>query len=160
MACILTSIIKCWLEKIWVCTSRNSTHKAGRNAGHTVLGKLYFITESATSQHIPFILSYLKIPFSAVKRLNSFAWNLHLEMTCLFHRLLSFCFHIPFSPSVTKPGSISICNWQTSVNVQRSLSREGLSLPCAGPQDHGAFVHQKNTAMKIPLFIPLLDAHL
>lgn len=57
----------------------------------------------------PFISSYLKIPFAAVKRLNPFAWNLHLEMTCLLQGSLSFCFHIPFSPSVTKPGSISIC---------------------------------------------------
>lgn len=116
MACILTSIIKCWLEKIRFCTSRNSTHKMEKCRSHGIR-KTVFHYWTLNKQKHPFISSYLKIPFSPVKRLDSFAWNLHLEMTCLPPRPLSFCFQIPFFPSAIKPGSIK--NWQTMVSVQR-----------------------------------------
>lgn len=94
-----------------------------------------------------------------MKRLNSFAWNLHLEMTCLLLRLLAFCFHIPFSPSVTKPGSISICNWQTMVDVQRHLSIKGLFLSYTWPQERGAFVGKKTSAMIMSLNICYFYSH-
>ena len=80
-------------------------------------------------------------------------------MTCLPLRLLSFCFHIPFSPSVTKPGSISICNWQTMVDAQRHLSIKGLFLSYTWPQERGAFVGKKTSTMIMSFIIWYFYSH-
>lgn len=115
MVCILTSIIRHWLGKIWVCSLRCSTHKTGRDTGHTVLGKLYFIAESVTSRSI--LLFYL------ISRFHFLLWKDSIPLhetfirkwhACFLPRPLSLCFHSPCPPTDPKTGSskqLQLTNW-------------------------------------------------
>lgn len=157
MACILTSIIKCWLEKIRVCTSRNSTYKTGRMQV-TCIRKTVFHYRTCNKPKHPFYFILFKDSIFSCEKTHTFAWNLHLEMTYLSLRLLSFCFHIPFSlqsPSLVPLASATDKLWWMS----KDISPLKVFFSYTWPQERGAFVGKKTSAMIMSLIICYFYSH-
>lgn len=79
----------------------------------------------------------------AVESLSSFAWNLHLEMGCLFPGPLTGL-HIPFLPQSSRllpPASATDRLWR----VDRHASTEGLSLLHMWPPEQDINVNKRTS---------------